>query len=145
VAYYISHEITLHILSIYVSLTYKYIDLHVFIPRSTTSSMTMTNLSLDPLTWIIYQGHLSTRCPPSPSHDSTKHVLKSPTYHRKICTCTIPCTNLYHASTIHINTYTIPCANHENQKHMYHIMFQPCTSTMYIKSYHDLYQNKCIP
>ena len=104
------------ILSIYDSLTCKYIDLHVFNPLSTSGSM--TNLSLDPLTWIIYQGHLSTRCPPSPTHASTKHVPKSPTYHHKICVCTIPCTNQYYASTMHINTYTIPCANHAHQ---------PCT------------------
>jgi hypothetical protein len=84
--------------------------------------MTMTNLSLDPLTWIIYQGHLSTRCPPSPTHASTNHVSKSPIYHHNICVCTIPC-------TMHINTYTIPCANHAHQQHLYHTMFQPCTST----------------
>jgi hypothetical protein len=84
--------------------------------------MTMTNLSLDPLTWIIYQGHLSTRCPPSPTHASTNHVSKSPIYHHNICVCTIPC-------TMHINTYTIPCANHAHQQHLYYTMFQPCTST----------------
>jgi hypothetical protein len=93
----------------------------------------MTNLSLDPLTWIIYQGNLSTRCPPSPTHASTKHVLKSPSHQHTITRYVhvpyhVP--TMYHASTMHINTCT-----------MYHTMHQPCTSHQpYHTMYHNIYQ-----
>jgi hypothetical protein len=119
--------------------------------------ITVTDTQPNPLTWIIYQGHLSTRCPTSPTHASTKHVPRSPTYHHKICvstmyqrctkpsTCTIPsASTMYqqHIPKVHqpcTNTCTKPCINHAPtpvpnhastmHQHMYQTMHQPCTST----------------
>ena len=73
----------------------------------------VTNTQLDPLTWIIYQGHLSTRCPTSPTHASTKHVPRSPTYHHKTCVST-----MYQIMYENIN--------------LYHTKHQPCTKTRII-------------
>jgi hypothetical protein len=138
------------ILSLYPTKSYQPVQL-----------VTVTDTQPNPLTWIIYQGHLSTRCPTSPTHASTKHVPISPTYHHKICVSTkyqpIPCTmhqpmyhNLYQVHQPCINTCST--INHVFQVPiMYHTMYQPCTPTMYINhvSYHvhqpyTIYHEMCL-
>jgi hypothetical protein len=112
--------------------------------------VTVTDTQPDPLTWIIYQGHLSTRCPTSPTHASTKHVPISPTYHHKICVSTMyqsmyqtvpyqPVPYQTSASTITHNLYHNKCINHAPtpvpnhastmHQHLYQTMHQPCTIT----------------
>jgi hypothetical protein len=89
----------------------------------------VTDTQPDPLTWIIYQGHLSTRCPTSPTHASTKHVPISPTYHHKVCVSTMYQTiNLYHTKNqLCTTTCTINKCNHAPT--MYQTVHQPCTNT----------------
>jgi hypothetical protein len=87
-------------------------------------------LDYSALTWIIYQGHLSTRCPTSPTHASTKHVPRSPTYHHKVCVSTMYQTiNLYHTKyQLCTATYTTTSALTMHQ-HLHQIVHQSCTNT----------------
>jgi hypothetical protein len=80
------------------------------------------------------------------THASTKHAPISPTYHHKICACTIPCTKpipcINHAST----PQHVPSTIYHNKciKHAPKLYHQPCTnhvhkpctctSTMYINT-----------
>jgi hypothetical protein len=90
----------------------------------------------DPLTWIIYQGHLSTVCPTSPTHASTKHVPISPTYHHNICVSTIY-QRMYQTINLYPNKHQ-PCTTtctttsaSTMHQHPYHV---PQLSTMYINT-----------
>jgi hypothetical protein len=125
--------------------------------------ITVTDTRPDPVTWIIYQEHISTRCPTSPTHASTKHVPRSPKYNHKICVSTMYQTiNMYHTkyqpcnttctttsdSTMHqtmhqpyTNTYTKPSINHaptpmpNHASTMHHNLYHmPQPSTMYINT-----------
>jgi hypothetical protein len=93
------------------NMSYKLvIDKHV-------QHVTITNTQPFPLTCIIYQKHVSTRFPTSPTHASTKHVPRSPTYHHKISVSSMyevmyQMINLYHTKhQTFTTTYTIPHIN----------------------------------
>jgi hypothetical protein len=131
---------------------------HQLVTDQPIQHITITDTQPNPLTWIIYQGHISTRCPTSPTHASTKHVPRSPTYHHYICVQT--CTKAYtkpSTSTIkginHVlqlvsqqvhqpcrNTCSKPCINHALQLVPNHastmhlnLCHMPQPSTMYSK------------
>jgi hypothetical protein len=115
----------------------------------------VNNTQPDPLTWIIYQGNLSSRFPTTPTHSSTKHVPISPTYHHKICVSTIyqsmiQTINLYHTKHQTCSTTYITTNASTVHQHLYQTMHQPCTntlpyaSTMYINNvhqHHTMYQS----
>jgi hypothetical protein len=125
-----------------------------------------TNLSLDPLAWIIYQGNLSnciyqsclyqacTEVIGIPSqymclyhtmyHASNKHVSKFTNISSKyMCMCH----TMYHASTMHQPCTSTPIPYYVSTMHINNSCIIPCankehqlcTSTMYINHYHDLY------
>jgi hypothetical protein len=96
--------------------------------------VTIIDTQPDPVTWIMYEGHISTRYPTSPTHASTKHVPRSPTYYRKICVSTMyqimyQTINLYH--TKHESCMKMcPTKNASTMhQHLYQTMHQPCTIT----------------
>jgi hypothetical protein len=74
------------------------------------------------LTWIIYQGHLSTRCTTSLTHASTKKVPISPTYHHTICVSTKYQTiNLYNTKNQLCTTTYITTSASTMHQHLYHV------------------------
>jgi hypothetical protein len=97
--------------------------------------VTITDIQSYPLTWITYQGHLSTRFPTSPTHASTKHVPNhQPISQHMHQPCTNTCT-----TTCMCQSCTISCITHaSNMYHVtytiYHTMCQPCASIMYINT-----------
>jgi hypothetical protein len=105
---------------------------------------TVNDTQPDLLTWIIYQGHLSTISPASPTHASTKHVPRSPTYHHNICVSTmyqIMCHTKHQLCTTHCTTISASTM-HQN---LYKTMHQPCTISCIKHVPHQVHQLCTIP
>jgi hypothetical protein len=121
------------IVTISVTSTYNLSTCHYIQPITVSNlshqPFTIIDTQPDPLTWIIYQGHLSTRCPTSPTHSSTKHVPRSPTYHHKVCVTTMyqimyQTINLYHTKNQLCTTTCATTSASTMHQHLYQIVHQ---------------------